>query len=224
MCGRFLLSDPEAVIRDLFGVEPPPGLAPRYNIAPSQEVPVARRRGTARDPEIAMLRWGLVPRWARDPSIGTRLINARAETAQEKPSFRSALRRRRCLVPADGFYEWQRVTGGKQPWLIRRRDRSGFAMAGLWERWRGPGGPLETFTILTTRPNSVVAPLHDRMPVIVAPEQFHLWLDPEIEDPEALRPILAPAPAADLEAYPVRTLVNDPANDGPALAEPLRQG
>lgn len=221
MCGRFLLSDPETVIRELFGVDPPPGLRPRYNIAPSQEVPILRRTGPGRGPEIALLRWGLVPSWAKDPSIGNRLINARAETAAAKPSFRSALRRRRCLVPADGFYEWQRVNGRKQPWLIRRRGGGGFALGGLWETWQGPSGPLETFTILTTRPNEVVAPLHDRMPVIVPPEAFQLWLDPGAQDPQALTALLGPAPAGELEAYPVSTLVNSPANDDPRCMEAL---
>ncbi len=221
MCGRFLLSDPEAVIQGLFGVIPPAGLGPRYNIAPSQQVPVFRRTGPGRSPEITLLRWGLVPNWAKDPSIGNRLVNARAETAAEKPSFRSALRRRRCLIPAEGFYEWQRVDGRKQPWLIRRRGGGGFAMAGLWEAWRGSAGPLETFTILTTRPNEVVAPLHDRMPVIVSPESFPLWLDPELQDPEILSSLLVPAPAAELEAYPVSTLVNNPANDDPHCMQPL---
>lgn len=224
MCGRFLLSDPEGVIRELFGVDAPAGLKPRYNIAPSQGVPVVRRGGAGEPPEIVMLRWGLVPHWAKDPAVGHRLINARAETAAEKPSFRGALRRRRCLVPADGFYEWQRLDGRKQPWLIRRRDGRGFAMAGLWEAWRGPDGPLETFAILTTRPNAVVAPIHDRMPVIVAPGSFALWLDPTIRDPGLLAPILRGEQTPELRAYPVGTLVNNPANDDPRCMEAVSGG
>lgn len=167
------------------------------------------------------MRWGLIPRWAKDASIGNRLINARAETAAEKPSFREAFRRRRCLIPADGFYEWKKEADGKQPWLIRRMEGKGFAFGGLWERWNGPEGPVESFTILTTSPNATVGPLHDRMPVIVAPAAFDLWLDPEVDGPLLLENILRPAPDDLLEAHPVSRLVNSPANDEPACIAPL---
>ncbi len=217
MCGRYVLENPEAVIRELFGVQPPFTLPRRFNIAPTQQAPLAR--GT--DREIVNMRWGLIPRWAKDPSIGNRLINARAETAAEKPSFREALRRRRCLVPADGFYEWKKEPDGKQPWLIRRTGGRGFALGGLWECWHGPEGPVESFTILTTAPNATVGALHDRMPVIVPPAAFDVWLDPGAKDPTLLENILRPAPDDLLEAYPVSRLVNSPANDEPACIEPL---
>ncbi len=209
--------DPEAVIRELFGVQPPFPLSPRFNIAPTQQAPLAHGPGR----EIVNMRWGLIPRWAKDPSIGNRLINARAETAADKPSFREAFRRRRCLIPADGFYEWKTEAYGKQPWLIRRAEGRGFALGGLWERWDGPNGPKESFTILTTRPNATVGALHDRMPVIVPPSAFDLWLDPEADDPLLLENILRPAPDTWLEAYPVSRLVNNPGNDEPACIEPL---
>jgi len=163
-----------------------------------------------------------VPPWADDPAIGNRLINARAETAAAKPSFRAALRRRRCLVPADGFYEWKREAGGKQPYLIRFEDGRPFALGGLWETWRNPSGEgIESFTILTTEPNEVVAPLHDRMPVIVPPEAFALWLDPAVGDPTAIAPLLAPPPADGMVARPASRLVNDPGNDVPECILPI---
>lgn len=218
MCGRYLLADPEAVFVDLFGIDPPPGVGPRYNIAPTQDAPLVRRRDGSR--EAAVLRWGLIPHWARDADIGNRLINARSETAAEKPSFRDAFRRRRCLVPTDGFYEWEKVDGGKQPWVIRMAEGGGFALAGLWETWReADDRSIDTFTILTGDPNEVVARVHDRMPVIVARERFDLWLDPDVSDPEALRPVLRPYPASGMDAYPVSRRVNNPSNDDPGCVE-----
>ena len=211
-----MLSDPAAAIRTLFGVAPPAGVRPRFNVAPSQTAPVARGAG----PEIAMLRWGLVPRWSRDPGSGPRPINARIETAAERPSFREALRRRRCLVPADGFYEWRRTPSGKRPWLFRLAGGRPMALAGLWERWEGPDGPLETFTILTTRPNALVGRIHGRMPAIVPPEAIGRWLDERPLAPETLAAVAEPFPAEAMEAFPVTAAVNDPANDGPELVQP----
>ncbi len=220
MCGRYMLTVSGEVLARLFELDTAPELAPRYNIAPTQPAPVVRSREGSR--ELRELRWGLVPRWARDPSMGARLINARAETAAAKPSFREAFRSRRCLVPANGFFEWQKLPGGKQPWLVRFADRRPFALAGLWERWTPPEGtPLETFTILTTEPNAVVAPLHGRMPVILPPEAWDPWLDPALRDPGRLAPLLRPCPPEGMETFPVSRLVNSPANDSPECAEPL---
>ena len=215
MCGRFALIIDASVLADVFEVEPPSGLTPRFNIAPTQRVPVVRH-DTHGSRECAMLKWGLVPSWAKDEKIGARMINARSETAAEKPSFRSAVKSRRCLVPASGFYEWVRSPGGKQPHFIHFADARPFAFAGLWERWsKGESGPLETFTILTTRPNDLIADLHDRMPVILPPQAYSEWLDPNVLAPERLQQLSAPHSAEGMEAYPVATHVNRPANDDP---------
>jgi putative SOS response-associated peptidase YedK len=210
MCGRFTLAVPAADIADFFEVDARLNLPPRYNIAPTQQAPVVRTKEDGR--ELALLRWGLVPAWAKDPAIGNRMINARAESVAEKPAFRAAFKARRCLVPADGFYEWQKAGKGKQPFYIRRKDRAPFAFAGLWERWRdrAEGETLETFTIITTEPNSLMAPIHNRMPVIIPEEAYEQWLDPEERgDPD----LLVPYPEEELTAYPISTWVNSPAHD-----------
>jgi len=215
MCGRFTSSAPGDIVAQTFGLSDVPVLVPRYNLAPTQDVPVIRRRdGTSK---LDLLRWGLIPAWAKDATIGSRLINARAETAAEKPAFRAAFGQRRCIIVATGFYEWARTRGGKQPWLIRFRDGRPFALAGLWEAWHGRDGILETCTIITTEPNAVVAPLHDRMPVILAPEAVPGWLDPATQDPGVLRRWLVPFPADDLTSHPVSPRVNNPGNDDPSL-------
>ena len=222
MCGRFTLFDTAASLAEEFGVEEVPTLSPRYNIAPSQAVAAVRnpRGGSARS--AGLLHWGLIPSWAKDPSIGNRMINARAETAAVKPAFRSAIRSRRCLVPADGFYEWKRTGGRKQPYYIRRRDGRIFAFAGLWESWEGPGGAaVESCAILTTLPNDLLRPIHDRMPVLVSPRDYDLWLSPEARDPEALAPLFCPYPSEEMIAFPVGTAVNNPKRDSPDLIEPL---
>ena len=172
-----------------------------------------------------MLHWGLVPAWAEEPKVGGQMINARAESAATKPVFREAFRRRRCLVPADGFYEWKKLTSGKQPYCIRGRDHQPFAFAGLWERWLGSDAypPIESFTILTTEPNALLRPLHDRMPVILDPGDFDLWLDPAIGEPDRLRRLLSPFPDDRLVAYPVSTRVNRPANDDPSCLEEVAE-
>jgi len=220
MCGRFTLATPAAQIAELFGLEHTPELTPRYNIAPSQQVAIVRRAGGR--PELAWARWGLVPSWARDPAMGARTINARCETVAVKPAFRAALRRRRCLIPADGFYEWRREGNRKQPFYFSLPNGSLFAFAGLWERWEGAGEPLESCTILTTGANDAVAPVHDRMPVILAPEAHGPWLDPSVPGEEALAVVLAPLPSLTLRCYPVSSLVNNPANDTPDARRPLR--
>ena len=220
MCGRFTLTVSAAVLADLFDLEEPPNFRPRFNIAPTQVLPVVR--GVARDRrEWTPMRWGLVPHWAKNESIGSRMVNARSETAADKPSFRTPLDRRRCLVPADGFYEWLSTDTGKQPYHLRFLDRRPFAFAGLWERWdRGDGGPLETFTILTTRPNRVAARIHDRMPVILAPRHWPTWLRRQPLSAEDRETLLAPFPDQDMEAVPVSRRVNSPRNDDRECLDP----
>ena len=214
MCGRYALTSPPAVIAERFHLLWTPEVEPHYNIAPSQAIPVVRETGQGR--EIALVKWGLVPWWAEDAHIGAKLINARAETLADKPAFRDAYRRRHCLVPADAFYEWKRVEGRKQPYCIRLRDQGLFGMAGLWERWKAPDGQLlESCTIVTVAANSLVAPLHDRMPLILAPEDYDAWLTAEAGT-------LPPAvPAEAMVAYPVRPLVSNAKNDVPACLVPI---
>lgn len=221
MCGRFTSSSPGQIVAETFRLSETPELAPRYNIAPTQDVAAIRDAEGTR--ELVALRWGLIPSWSKDPSIGNRLINARAETLGEKPAFRSAFRSRRCLIVADGFFEWAREGKGKQPYLIRYRDGRPFGFAGLWERWRDPdGGEVESCTIVTTEPNALVAPIHDRMPVIVPPAGHARWLDPAGSDPEALAALLRPADCDGMVAFAVATAVNNPANDSPECVRPLR--
>ena len=230
MCGRYAFYTPaEAVVR-LFGVAAvhAPDLDPRYNIAPTQEVPVVRLSPFGEDGarpvrELALARWGLVPFWAKDPSIGSRMINARAESVAEKPAFRTAFRHRRCLVPADGFFEWQPTPSGKQPWFIHGTAGQPLAFAGLWELWdaKGTAPPLASCTIITTRANDFMKPLHQRMPVVLDAAGRDAWLDPEAP-PALLRGLLEPVEDAGLSAYPVSRRVNSPANEGPELVEPVR--
>lgn len=221
MCGRFTLFEAAPALMKEFGVGASPALAPRYNIAPTQPVATVRISPVAGGRELVMLRWGLVPSWAKDPAIGNRLVNARAETAASKPAFRGAMRERRCLIPASGFYEWRRRNGRKQPYVVRMRDGKVFALAGLWERWKdADGGVLETCTVLTTGANETVAPIHDRMPAILPRGDFDLWLDPAVRDPKEVARLLGPFPADEMTAFPVRTLVNSPTFDGPDCIEP----
>ncbi|MCP4417290.1 MAG: SOS response-associated peptidase [Chloroflexi bacterium] len=227
MCGRFALTTPTEQLALMFDVDKtaaaalPPSV-PRYNIAPSQPV-AAIRRGENGEREFTFFRWGLIPSWAKDIKFGSRMINARSETVAEKPSFRAAFKRRRCLIPADGFYEWQKLGNGKQPMFIRpaEGEKRPFALAGLWEVWRdSEGSALQTCTILTTRPNELMAPIHKRMPVIVEPEDFDLWLHPE-PNPEQGLHLLRPYPALKMTAYPVSTIVNNPRNDVPDCIQPI---
>lgn len=209
MCGRFTLAVETRELEDAFAVAATLRLPPRFNIAPTQQV-AAVRLG-ARGRELVELRWGLIPRWADDPRIGNRLINARSETASEKPSFRDAFARRRCVVPATGFYEWRTVGRKKIPHVFRRRDGMVFAMAGLWERWRSPNGPVETCTLLTRQSVAPIDELHDRMPVIFAPEEIGGWLDPA-RDPggESLH---LPFDGEAWEVQAVNPALNDPRNE-----------
>lgn len=221
MCGRFTLAVPKAMLESLFGLDIAGDLPPRFNIAPSQPVAAVRtpESGTR---ELALFQWGLIPSWSKDPAIGARMINARSETAAEKPSFRAAMKRRRCLIPASGFYEWAKAGAAKQPFYIRMRDERPFAMAGLWELWCGEdGSELETCAILTTTPNEVVGEIHGRMPVIIAPDDFDAWMDPANEKPAAVKPLLRPYPAEEMKAHPVDRRVNSPAADDSSCIEPI---
>jgi putative SOS response-associated peptidase YedK len=219
MCGRYMLTTPVDALRQLFLFTERPNLAPRYNIAPTQEVPIVRRTRDGAGRELIMVRWGLVPYWADDPKIGNRLINARRESVARTAAFREAYQRRRCLVPADGFFEWQKEGRTRQPLLVRRKDQAPFAFAGLWERWPQPGGGvLRSCTIITCPPNELIAPVHDRMPVILASEDYERWLDPSRADG---RELLEPYPAAELEAFPVSPRVNSPQCDDPECIAPL---
>jgi putative SOS response-associated peptidase YedK len=219
MCGRYMMTSPVEALRRLLLVEERPNLPPRYNIAPTQDVPIVRLRKDRSGRELTLARWGLIPYWAKDAKIGARQINARAESLATRPAFREAFARRRCLVPADGFYEWQKRGRTKQPWLIRAKDGSLLAFAGLWEHWRDPaGGTVTSCTIVTGEPNPLVARLHDRMPVILAPDHHEGWL---CGDPATAQDLLRPFPADRLEAFPVSPRVNSPANDDPGLIEPI---
>ena len=222
MCGRFTLFEADAILSKEFGAPISFGLAPRYNIAPSQQILAVRPSTGKGGREAALLRWGLIPHWAKDPSIGNRMINARAETVAEKPAFRRAFRKQRCLIPADGFFEWQKLDRKKQPFYIRMRDRRPFAFAGLWERWEAPGSEIiETCTILTTDANDVLKPLHDRMPVILPPSEYALWIDPGISDGERLLPLLRSFPTQEMEAFPVGIAVNNPKMDDQHCIAPV---
>ncbi|MCX7853872.1 MAG: SOS response-associated peptidase [Caldilineales bacterium] len=221
MCGRFTLTASGDELASLFDLEQAPNLEPRYNIAPTQPVAVVRLDREGRRREFTLMRWGLIPSWAKDIHIGNRLINARAETLTEKPAFRTAFRRRRCLIPANGFYEWQKPTAGrKQPYFIGLPDRRPFAFAGLWEHWEGADGSvLDSCAIITTAANERVRVLHDRMPVILERTDFGDWLDPTTT-PDRLFHLLRPYPF-EMLIYPVSTLVNAPENDRPECIVPL---
>jgi len=220
------LRAPASVVAEQFSVFEIEPWKARYNIAPSQPVAAVRlaagRAKAMAGRELVWLRWGLIPSWASDPAIGNRLINARAETAAAKPAFRAAMRQRRCLVVADGFYEWQRAGKRKVPHLIRMRDDRPFGFAGLWEVWEGPDhSAIESCTLLTTEANDVVRPIHDRMPVIIAPSDYDRWLDPGVTRSEELISLLRPYPSDRMTACAVGALVNSPANDDPGCVEPL---
>ncbi|GAB4366268.1 MAG: SOS response-associated peptidase [Deltaproteobacteria bacterium] len=224
MCGRFTLFESKESLSGIFGVQASPWPGARYNIAPSR--PVAAVRIAPEDPgrrEWTLLRWGLVPPWAKDPAIGNRMINARAETVAQKPAFRSAWKSRRCLIPANGFYEWQRRNGRKQPWYVRMRGGKPFAIAGLWERWEPPSGePIESCALITTVPNDLLAPIHGRMPAILPPAEYDRWLSAPPGEAHSLLALLRPFPAREMEAWEVGLWVNRPENDSPDLIAPLR--
>ncbi len=219
MCGRYLiLSSPQA-FRRLFGYREQPNFPARYNVAPTQPVPIVRL--AEREREFALVRWGLIPPWVKDPRTFSLLVNARAESVNAKPAFRNAMRRRRCLFPADGFYEWKDDGGRKRPFCIRPKDRAPIAFAGLWETWTGPNGEeVETAAIVTTHANADISDLHSRMPVIIAERAFDVWLDCGAFDELTAAALLDPAAAGSLEAYEISPAVNRTANDGPELIEP----
>ena len=221
MCGRYSLiaGADQLALRFDFDVGAL-NLSPNFNVAPSQSVLTVRAAegpgAERRNREAALMRWGLIPSWAKDKSIGYKMINARAETVAERPSYRTALQRRRCLVIADGFYEWQREGKARRPMRITLQSGEPFAFAGLWETWRDPEGErLQSCTIITTTPNELVRPIHDRMPVILPPDLEPLWLDPDVKDAAVLSNILAPYPADAMQAYEVSALVNTPSNNNP---------
>ena len=217
MCGRFTLKTETASLAEQFGGAPPPDLPMRYNIAPTQPVAIIRIGSTPGTRHWQMVRWGLIPSWSKDAAIGNRLINARAETVAEKPAFRNAFRRRRCLVPADGYFEWHKSGRTKQPYYIRMNDERPFALAGLWETWENPesGKPLESCTVITTAANERTRRIHDRMPVILAAADHGTWLDPQCQDAETLCALLRPFAGSEMVADPVDTHVNNPRNDDP---------
>ena len=227
MCGRYTQRRSWSELVRLYRITDSPerpNLPPRYNIAPTEDVPAVRIRPSDEERELVLLRWGLVPSWAKDIDIGARMINARAETVAEKPSFRNALKRRRCLVVTDGFYEWQKQPQGpKQPYWIALKGEEPFAFAGLWERWdRAPdGNALETCTIITTGANELLRPVHDRMPVILPPDAYEVWLDVESYHGREVADLLRPYPSEALMARPVSRRVNNVANDDPDCIEPV---
>jgi putative SOS response-associated peptidase YedK len=213
-----VLSSPEA-IRRLFGYPEQPNFPPRYNVAPTQPVPIVRLVDGKR--QFALVRWGLIPPWAKDPRAFTLLINARGESVNEKPAFRNAMRRRRCLFPADGFYEWQVAGGRRRPYCVRPRDGGPIAFAGLWETWMGPNGEeMETAVVITTEANKTLHPIHYRMPAVIAPEAFDFWLDCLRVDANTAAALLVPAPEDLFEAYEISPAVNRVTNDYPDLLKP----
>jgi putative SOS response-associated peptidase YedK len=221
MCGRYTLKSRAEIIAKTFGVPVPPTLPERFNIAPSQQVLAIREQPAGHQRELVALQWGLVPFWADDPEIGIRTINARSETASSKPAFRASFRSRRCLIVADGFYEWQARDGKKQPYYIRLKSGRPFGMAGLWDRWDKSGEPLETCTILTCDANEPMLAIHDRMPVVIPPESFAGWLDPAANETGRLSRLLRPFHPDEMTAYPVSTLVNNVRNDSAGCIEPV---
>ncbi len=222
MCGRYTLTVSPQQLRDIFGYRQQPNFPPRYNIAPTQPIPIVRLVDGKR--EFVLVRWGLLPAWVKDPKNFALLINARGESVIDKPAFRALMLRRRCLIPADGFYEWRARGKIKQPYYVRRKDSAPFAFAGLWEIWTGPNGEeLETAAIVTTSANQTLAPIYERMPVVVPESAFELWLDAAAADPQTASTLIVPAPDGLLEAHPVGPHVNRVANDNPALIEPVAE-
>lgn len=226
MCGRFTLaSDTETLQQLFFNFDTPVNLAPRYNIAPTQDVAVITNTPVETEMPLSFFRWGLIPSWAKDPKIGNRMINARSETLAEKPSFRAAYKRRRCLVLADGYYEWQKIPDDrlKQPVYIRLKSQKPFAFAGLWETWQTDEmeQPLRSCTIITCPPNPLLEKIHHRMPVILPQDAYAAWLAPDERSADVLQPLLIPYSVQEMEAYPVSRFVNRPTNNSPECIEPL---
>lgn len=220
MCGRFTTTIDQEELEKYFKISRTEGeYAPLYNAAPTQKIPVVREIGSR---VLVFYRWGLVPSWAKDESVGYKLINARAETLQEKPSFRRLYKRRRCLIPVDGFFEWKKEGKTKKPMRIIMKDRSPFALAGLWDSWHAPDrDPLLTCTIITTTANALVGSIHQRMPVIISTQDYGLWLDPSLEETDLLQPLLKPYPHDLMDMYPVSPLINSPQNNTPEVILPV---
>ena len=233
MCGRFTLRTPTPVLAKVFGVGNMPDLTTRFNIAPTQDVGVIRAPQSVKGEvpsaevrEFSLLRWGLIPSWAKDIKIGSRMINARSETAATKPAFRAAFKKRRCLVIADGYYEWEKVGKKRIPFFIRMAEEQPFAMAGLWEIWKGdgePAEPIQSCTILTTDSNELTTPLHDRMPVILREEHWELWLDAEMQESDPLMQLMQPFPSDEMTMSEVGTFVNNARNEGPECLQAERR-
>jgi putative SOS response-associated peptidase YedK len=223
MCGRYKLSRRKQLVEEYFdSVSDEPEWSPRFNIAPTQPVPVIRQHPTQPIRQLSVMRWGLIPSWAKDSSVAASMINARSETAATKPAFRDAMKTRRCLIPADGFYEWKRDGKSKQPYCFEVNGGELFAFAGLWDRWRDPSGQwVQSCSILTTTPNAVTSAVHDRMPVILDPEAYDLWLDPGMKNVAAASDLLQPFDARLMRSYPVSTRINHVANDDEECSVPV---
>jgi putative SOS response-associated peptidase YedK len=222
MCGRYKLSRRKQIVEEYFDASGDEDWAPRYNIAPTQPVPVVRQHPKEPIRQLSMMRWGLIPSWAKDSSVGASMINARGETAAAKPVFRDAVKSRRCLIPADGFYEWKRDGKTKQPYCFEVNEGELFAFAGLWERWKDPSGNwIKTCSILTTTPNAVTASIHDRMPVILDPDCYELWLDPGMTNAAAASDLLKPFDAQQMRCFPVSSRVNSATNDDEECSAPV---
>ena len=220
MCGRYTFTSAPEAMRQLFRYLEQPNFPPRFNVAPTQPIAIVRLVEGQR--QFALVRWGFLPSWVKDPKTFTLVINARGESVIDKPAFRAAMKRRRCLIPADGFYEWQKAGDRKRPFFIHAKSGAPLAFAGLWETWTGPNGEeLETAAIVTTRANRTLGAIHERMPVIVPPEAFDLWLDCATVDAATAAALIKPGPEYLLEAYEISTAVNRTANDGPKLLEPV---
>ena len=223
MCGRFANAIPPQIMMDYFALPEMPLVLPHWNIAPTQLAPVIKSTGEGTR-QLTMAHWGLIPHWAKDATIGNRLINARSETVHEKPAFSKALRTQRCLVPASGFFEWSKTANKKVPYFISMKKGVTMALAGIWDVWDTPdGAKLESFSILTTAANYLLQPIHDRMPVICLPADFALWLDQSVNDPAKLRPLLQPCPAEILQSWQVSTLVNNPRHDSEGCIQPVKR-
>ena len=228
MCGRVRLSTDVSEIKLVFSIppeRPAPNLPPSWNVAPTDPLPIVRRDAKAGQRSLDVMRWGLVPYWAKDIKVGFANINAKAEGIENKPAFREAFQRRRCLVPVDNYYEWQKTASGKQPYAIALADRGLMALAGLWETWRSPAGErVSSFAIITTMPNELCARLHNRMPVVLKPEAWPVWLGEERADEPQLRALLAPYPSDEMICWPVSARVGNVKNNDASLIEPLAAG
>lgn len=220
MCGRFTLQISPELLAEIFGLTEIPTFPARYNIAPTQQIAIVR--SDANQNRLDFVKWGLIPSWAKDNTIGNHMINAKSETVHEKPAFHHAIRYRRCLVPSSGFFEWRKEGNSKQPIYIHLKDGTPMVYAGLWESWKTPeGSTLESCSILTTTANTLIEPIHDRMPVILHPQEYGLWLDRDMTDPTRLQKLYQPYPSELLEAFEVSTAVNSPRNDSPDLILPI---